>query len=403
MKRIPYPSTPLTRPVSLPEPGRVGILYVQVQRAGGGRVSDAEFRRWTAFAESRLHRTATRLDLAGKQWMSRDLFLYVNLPPGERDRTEEWLLREALRLAREWQEQFAGSAPAGAGGTELLAGVAVFEQASSRPDAGEWYESVKRAVVHGQKAASLDRSLRQLALERILREDSLYPVYQPIFALRGGGVFGYEALTRIRDSEWFKGPQPLFAFAEEANESYRLDRLTREKAIASCAGLGKGQKLFINVMAHLMDDPRFTPGCTLRLLEECGLSPDNVVFELTERSSIEDFAACKKMLAHYRSQGYKIAIDDVGAGYSSLQSIVELHPDYIKIDRSLVSGIHLDEMKEQVMGTFVGFASRMGIQVVAEGIECEEELDKVRGMGVDYAQGFLLGKPSAFPVPTEAG
>ncbi|MBW7458637.1 EAL domain-containing protein, partial [Paenibacillus sepulcri] len=238
-----------------------------------------------------------------------------------------------------------------------------------------------------------ERSLQRRAFEQLLHSRDIFPVYQPIYSLRSGDVYGYEALSRFPDKRWFEGPQQLFAYAAEEGMIYGLDRLARERAIEGSAGLASGQKLFINMTAQIMNDPSFTPGQTLYLLERFGLSPHNVVFEITERSSFEDFGAAKKMFDHYRNQGYQIAIDDAGAGYSSLQSIVELQPDFIKIDRSLIHGIHLNAMKEQIVHTFTEFAAKMGISIVAEGIEEQEELQHMRDMGVDYAQGYLLGRP----------
>jgi diguanylate cyclase (GGDEF)-like protein len=122
-----------------------------------------------------------------------------------------------------------------------------------------------------------------------------------------------------------------------------------------------------------------------------------VVFEITERSSIEDFRSAQKILEHYRKQGYRIAIDDAGAGYSSLQAIAELQPDFIKIDRSLVEHIHVNKTKEYILETFVTFAQKMNIHLIAEGIEHPDELIKLTRMGVHYAQGYLLGKPALEP------
>ncbi|MBO9598959.1 MAG: EAL domain-containing protein [Cohnella sp.] len=261
------------------------------------------------------------------------------------------------------------------------------------------YEGVIRVSAQMKSAAAQSHnSALHAELERLLRENSLRSVYQPIVWLGDGRVFGYEALSRCPEDCLFDGPLALFRFAEQDNSSFALDRMAREKAIRNCPPLGAMQKIFINVTMGIMNDPHFVSGQTVRWLNERGFHPGQVVFELTERSSIDDFDAAKKILAHYRSQGYEIAIDDAGAGYSSLQSIVELNPDYIKIDRSLVRHADQDDMKKHMLRTFVRFAKKMNIRTVAEGIERPEEMRLLRAMGVDFGQGYWFGRPSEHPV-----
>ncbi|MGG1518562.1 GGDEF domain-containing protein [Paenibacillus oryzisoli] len=229
---------------------------------------------------------------------------------------------------------------------------------------------------------------------KLLEEQLIYAVYQPIISLQNGQVMGYEALTRGPAESPFQSPLAMFQYAEKQGELYRLERLAREKAIQGNILEHPQQLLFINLSSQVLHDPGFVPGKTLEALQKYGLSPRNVVFEITERSSIEDFSLAQKILAHYRAQGYRIAIDDAGAGYSSLQAIAELQPDFIKIDRSLIENIHLNKIKEYILETFVTFAQKMNISLIAEGIEQVEELAKLTQMGVHYAQGYLLGRPS---------
>ena len=270
---------------------------------------------------------------------------------------------------------------------------------TSRSDRDVVYEGVMRVSAQMKSAAaqSHNTALHE-ELERLLRENSLRSVYQPIVRLGDGQVFGYEALTRCPENCLFDGPLALFRFAEQDHMSFALDRMAREKAIRHCPPLGAMQKIFINVTMGIMNDPHFVSGQTVRWLSDRGFHPGQVVFELTERSSIDDFDAAKRILAHYRSQGYEIAIDDAGAGYSSLQSIVELNPDYIKIDRSLVRHADQDEMKNHMLRTFVRFAKKMNIRTVAEGIERPEEMRLLRALGVDFGQGYWFGRPSEHPV-----
>lgn len=363
-----------------------------------------EFRKlWRAFAEQEaghIFRSST-LDTE-QHWMSDDLFMLIKLPEGRKQILEGWLLelfyKESMRLEQRFIQQLnCESANRLSGGLQVGLSIVELDKEFKQGNDNFWYEALKQAILQGQSAASMELSLKRKAFHQLIAQQLIYPVYQPIIALQSSEVFGYEALTRLRNQSWFEGPMQLFEFAAAEGQTYVLDRLAREKAIDGCMSLKMEQKLFINVMAQIMEDPSFSPGQTITLLEQQRLSPQNVVFEITERSSIEDFGSVKKALEHYRNQGYQIAIDDVGAGYSSLQSIVELRPDYLKIDRSIIHHIDQDEVKSYILNTLLELGAKMGISLIAEGIERSEELEQLRGMGVQYAQGYLLGKPAVFP------
>ncbi|MDF2815416.1 MAG: RNase stability modulator [Paenibacillus sp.] len=256
------------------------------------------------------------------------------------------------------------------------------------------YRAVKQSIGMARQQEDSNASSKVNEFLDIMEKQLISSVYQPIVSFEDARIFGYEALTRGPSDSIFHSPVSLFEFAERENMLYTLDRLAREKAIAGCIELQDSEKVFINIPAHVIHDPHFTPGQTLKLLEARGLKPQNVVFEITERSSIEDFSTTKKLLQHYRSQGYQIAIDDAGAGYSSLQAIAELQPDFIKVDRSLIQDIHKDKIKENILETFVSFAEKMNIRIIAEGIEKTEELMKLMQMGIHFGQGYLIAKPS---------
>ncbi|MDQ0897126.1 EAL domain-containing protein [Paenibacillus sp. V4I7] len=235
----------------------------------------------------------------------------------------------------------------------------------------------------------------------MINKEHIYSVYQPIISLQDSQVMGYEALIRGPKDSPFHSPLSMFQFAEQQGELYMLEQIAREKAIQGSILEHPQQLLFINISSQVLYDPGFVPGKTLEILQKYGLRPSNVVFEITERSSIEDFSLAQKILEHYRKQGYRIAIDDAGAGYSSLQAIAELQPDFIKIDRSLIENIHKNKVKEYILETFVTFAHKMNISLIAEGIEHADELTKLTRLGVHYAQGFLLGKPNESPAKVQ--
>ncbi|WP_100407167.1 EAL domain-containing protein [Bacillus solitudinis] len=231
-------------------------------------------------------------------------------------------------------------------------------------------------------------------LMEIINHKQIESFYQPIVCLKTALIHGYEGLSRTNKESYFSNPLQLFTFAEKSGQLYTLEKVTRELVIErSTPWVLENQKLFININSHVIYDPEFTPGYTSQLLKKFKLKPSDIVFEITERSAIQDFKAFKEVLTHYRKQGYKVAIDDAGAGYSSLQAITEIEPDYIKIDRSLISDIDKISSKEAIVQAFITFAKQVNSKIIAEGIESKEELSVLIGLGVDYAQGFFLGRP----------
>jgi EAL domain-containing protein (putative c-di-GMP-specific phosphodiesterase class I) len=148
----------------------------------------------------------------------------------------------------------------------------------------------------------------------------------------------------------------LFAVARHAGRLSELEMACRKSACKGFSALGLGGKLFLNVSPESLLDPRHQPGRTLKLLQAFGIPPSQVVIELTEQSPTEDFALLDNALHHYRAMGFSIALDDLGAGYSSLRLWSELRPDYVKIDRHFIDGIHLDAVKREFVGSILKMA-----------------------------------------------
>lgn len=219
-------------------------------------------------------------------------------------------------------------------------------------------------------------------------------VYQPIMDLRSGEVLGWESLARGPGGSHFRSPSVLFDFAEEAGFLFSLEKVCREQAIRNLGELSPGQKLFLNIHPRTLTDTHFSPGETLRLLEKYGLGPHNVVFEITERHSIAEFTLFHRTLEHYRKQGYLVAIDDVGTGYSGLSTIAELRPEFIKVDMSFIRGIDTNPVKRALLETLVAFVDKIGCGIIAEGIETETEMSSIMSMGVHYGQGYYLARPN---------
>jgi diguanylate cyclase (GGDEF)-like protein len=276
---------------------------------------------------------------------------------------------------------------------ELHIGYAVLENSGKALDR-ELYQAVKAAVRMARKTA-LGGEENQTEFRELLANRRIVAHVQPIVSFETGEPLGWEALSRGPQGSRFERPDTLFSFAEEIGELYALEKICRERAIERAGELPAGTKLFLNINPRTIDDPQFTKGETRRLLERVGLSPSDIVFEITERHSIQDYPMFRKTLEHYRQQGYLIAVDDAGAGYSSLQSIVELCPDFIKMDMSLVRDVHHDPVKQALLEAFVTLARKIRCKIIAEGIEREEEVKTLLALGIDYGQGFLLGRPRA--------
>ena len=228
---------------------------------------------------------------------------------------------------------------------------------------------------------------------RLIDQPLLYSVYQPVVKLSNGEIMGWEALARGPEEGHFCSPKTMFDFAEEVGSLFQLERSCREQAVRNLGKLEPVQKLFLNIHPQTLGDPAFRSGETRRLLQQYGLKPENVVFEITERHSIRDFTLFHRTLDHYRSQGFLVAIDDAGTGFSGLNRIARLRPDYIKADMSLVQGASSNPIQRALLETLAIFADKIGCEVIAEGIENESDLSCVISTGVHYGQGYYLGRP----------
>ncbi|WP_456324707.1 EAL domain-containing protein [Desulfonauticus submarinus] len=265
-----------------------------------------------------------------------------------------------------------------------------------------WQKSFLECLNKLRSQAKTKIKVKKLKLanefQSILYENQISILYQPIINLINGNILGWEALSRGPENNFFYSPLVLFNFAEEAGELFALEKVCRENAIRKIGPIKSGQKLFLNIHPHTLADPGFTPGKTHEILKASGLTPENIVFEITEKHSIKDFSLFYKTLNHYRSQGFQIAVDDAGAGYSGLWTIAELCPDYIKIDGDLVRNIDRDPIKRALMETMVTFADKVGSKIIAEGIESKNELNALRDMGAHFGQGYYLARPQ-YPKP----
>ncbi len=236
-------------------------------------------------------------------------------------------------------------------------------------------------------------------LREVLQERRLIVHFQPIVRLCDGSVYAHEALIRGKRSDGtLIPPNVLFTQARQADLLFPLDRAARETIIETAARLGYRGRLFINFLPSAIYVPQTCLATTFAVAQRCGYDPSQLVFEVVETESIQDIAHLRHILDHYRAKGFQTALDDVGSGYSSLNLLASLAPNYVKLDRELISNIPQEPLKQAIVGALVAMAKQAGILTLAEGVETEAERDFVQAAGVDLAQGYFFARPAPEPV-----
>ncbi len=233
-------------------------------------------------------------------------------------------------------------------------------------------------------------------LQDVLRHDLIEAAYQPVVRLHDRTIYAHEALARGPAGP-LRSPAALFQAARDQGLLFPLDLACRTAALRrKPAGV-----LSLNVEPQSLLDPAFTRGLTAQVLRSLGVSPYEVILEVTERIAITDYALFRRTLDHYRSQGYRIALDDVGAGYSNLRLVAEAQPEFLKIDQGLVQGIAGSRARRAAVSALARMAEECEATVIAEGIEGEGDLAVLLDLGIPFGQGFLLGMPAIPPVVRE--
>ncbi len=187
----------------------------------------------------------------------------------------------------------------------------------------------------------------------------------------------------------------LFKYAEQYDLSLKLEHACRKVSIREYAALNLPQKLFLNVSPHVLLNPDFQTGETLRFLKDKGIPAQSVVIEITEQQLIDDYDSMRGAVEHYRNMGFQIALDDLGAGYSSLRVWSELMPDFVKIDRHFIQDIDKDRVKLDFVRSIQAMAVASQYQVIAEGVETEAEFLAIEELGIAFAQGYYFARPVA--------
>lgn len=247
---------------------------------------------------------------------------------------------------------------------------------------------IAELIVHDLDEQAARRRLRA-ALPDLVTAETVDVAYQPIFDVRRNVCLGVEAFARF--PEPFTQPDRTFAEADELGLGLALEELVVRKAWTALSQLAAGQFLALNL----------TPGSLLELARRANSREDvpltALVVEITEHTAIDAYADLRAELERLRERGLRVAVDDAGAGYASLRHLLELRPDVVKIDRSLVHGLADDGARRVAVTAFVSLAEGLGSTVIAEGVENPADYEAVRDLGVHGAQGYLLGRPSTHP------
>ncbi len=241
-----------------------------------------------------------------------------------------------------------------------------------------------------------DESRRQL--EAILANARLLTLLQPVLDLQTGCMTGYEALTRGPSNSPLHAPQALFHAADCCGLTAELDRACMRSALAAFVRLRLPGRLFVNLTPTSLLDARFSPEAVRAALDAAGLPTDRVTIEITENASAIDYDALRDAVLRLRTAGIEAAMDDFGQGFSSLRMWSELKPGFVKIDKHFISNIHQDPHKLEFVRSIRQLAESAHASLIAEGVETVSELAVLKDLGIRYAQGYLIGRPSPIPV-----
>lgn len=268
---------------------------------------------------------------------------------------------------------------------------------NSKPNSSiDFKELMQRFLLKSKTIRHISRSV---ALNNIIAQEAMNTFFQPIYDVKNNTTFGFEALNRPIALKLFQTADIFYEFVGRTDKVFLFECFCRNLSLMRYHkklldyNMTKDFTLFINIHPNVLLDKNYHSGETKALLNKLNISPEQVVFELTERSAVGDFEEFARVLSHYRSQGYRIAVDDVGSGYNSLKTLIYLKPEFIKLDRSLIQNIDQHKAQQQLLTVILNYAIESGTKVIAEGIETREEYAFIQSVGVHYAQGYAIGRP----------
>lgn len=234
-------------------------------------------------------------------------------------------------------------------------------------------------------------------IDEVIQKELITCHYQPIID-SDGKVYAYEMLARFQNEDGSMiYPGEIFPAAKSRGRLYALDRVCRMTAVRYAAAL-KEVKAFINFIPTSIYSPEFCLRSTTLLANQLGVNPEQLVFEVVETEKVEDLEHLKTILAYYKEKGFEYALDDVGEGYSTIEMLADLKPNYMKLDMQYVQGVAGDPAKQKTALQFLKKALEVGSVPLAEGIEERADFDWLKQQGYQLFQGYYFGKPSPHPM-----
>ena len=229
-------------------------------------------------------------------------------------------------------------------------------------------------------------------LVALLNDGRIATALQPVVRLIDHSIVGYEALTRFSPRALFSTPDELFAAASALHMEKAVDIACLRAALNNMPSLGPVD-LFVNVLIGTLLSERQGLNALEEAVHNAGLDPSSVVLEFSERDPVPNLSRLQRIAAQLRSAGYRIAVDDAGDGHASMQVIAELRPEFMKVDRALIHAIDSHRARRGLLVSLLSFSGHIGARLIAEGVETQRELDTLLSLGVQYGQGWVLGRP----------
>jgi EAL domain-containing protein (putative c-di-GMP-specific phosphodiesterase class I) len=255
------------------------------------------------------------------------------------------------------------------------------------------FRAIREALKHSDWHRQKDEMETLRRLSEIVLHQRVITAYQPIIGMRDGKVHAYEALSRGTPGSGLQQADQLFGAAIRHNYLVEIDRVCRSRALICSGRLRKDAKVFINTLPATIRDPEFKGQHLVDFLDKTHMTPGRIVIEITEKLVIDNLSLFQEAMSYYTDLGMALAVDDVGSGYSGLETIAQLKPAYLKADASLVRGVTNSLVNREMLKAIVALGHGIGSKVIAEGIQTVEEMKTIEELGVDFGQGYYLGRP----------